>query len=56
MVTSQEQLLERSHYFGFFFRLKCFYALTNTGKRIDLVDDRLRGKSGHFVTDGLFVL
>jgi len=25
------------------FRLECFYALTDVGKRIDLVDDRLRG-------------
>jgi hypothetical protein len=25
------------------FRLECFYALTDGGKRIDLVDDRLRG-------------
>jgi hypothetical protein len=25
------------------FRLECFYALTDGGKRIELVDDRLRG-------------
>lgn len=29
--------------FSFLFRLDCFYALTDGGKRIDVVDDRLRG-------------
>jgi hypothetical protein len=32
-------------YLSFFVssRLECFYALTDNGKRMDVVDDRLRG-------------
>lgn len=29
--------------FMLFFRLECFYLLTDNGKRMDFVDDRIRG-------------
>jgi len=43
MVKKREKQLNKFRKCFFFARLDCFYTLTDSGKRIDLVDDRLRG-------------